>query len=69
MSTAPPRIGSKSEDVGVVQLSSPSFILARCMGTLTKSEGQGILAAVEDSAECLFLIFLLRFCLKLPTMS
>lgn len=61
--TAPP-IGSMSEDIGVVQLSSPSVNLAICMGTLTKSEGEGIMAEEEGLSGAPPFEFLIQFLLK-----
>jgi hypothetical protein len=61
-------LGSESADVGVVQLSSPSVVPAIFTGTLTTSE-LGRLEEAEGSADCLLLIPLPIFCLKLAITS
>jgi len=62
-------LGSESSDVGVVQLSSASVVPAICVGTLPISGLASRLGAVGGSADCLLLISLPMFCLKLAIMS
>ena len=62
-------LGSESADVGVVQLSSPSVVPAIFTGTLATSELAGRLGAAGGSVDCLLLIPLLIFCLKVAITS